>query len=304
MEKSLKNYHNPVMLMQSIDALAIKSDGIYVDLTFGGGGHAGQILNRLGKNGKLYAFDQDGDAKSNVPDDPRFTFINHNFKYLSNHLRLYGVLQVDGIFGDLGVSSHQFDTEARGFSTRMDCPLDMRMDTRKGQTAADILNTYSAEELMSVFRKYGEIPNAGKLAKLIVAEREKEPFLTSKNLLNRIQTCMPLHKEYKYAAQLYQALRIEVNDELDALQSLLNQSVTLIKTGGRLVIISYHSLEDRMVKYFMRSGNMEGKVEKDFYGNSLSPWILITHKPLTPDEQELSDNNRSRSARLRIAERR
>jgi 16S rRNA (cytosine1402-N4)-methyltransferase len=295
-------YHNPVMLFQSIEGLNIKSDGVYVDLTFGSGGHSRAILEKLGENGKLFAFDQDSDSKQNLIEDNRFIFINHNFRHIKNHLKFYGVDTVDGILGDLGVSSHQFDKGERGFSTRFDGPLDMRMDTRKSLKASDILNTFEESELKRIFYQYGEISNSGKLANYIVKERVITPFTTSKDFIERIKPCIPLHKEFKYLAQVYQSLRITVNEEMGALQSLLEQSVSLLNKGGRLVIISYHSLEDRMVKIFMRSGNFEDKIEKDFYGNVLSPFILISRKAITPDKQELEDNNRSRSAKLRIAE--
>ena len=296
------SYHNPVMLRQSVEGLNIKPDGVYVDLTFGSGGHSRAILEKLGQNGKLFAFDQDQDSKQNLIEDERFTFINHNFKHIRNHLKFYGIETVDGILGDLGVSSHQFDCEERGFSTRFDCPLDMRMDTRKPLKASDILNTYEENELKRIFYQYGEIINSGKLANRIVEERKIAPFTMSKDFIERIKPCIPLHKEYKYLAQLYQSLRIILNDEMGALTSVLEQSTSLLNAGGRLVIISYHSLEDRMVKIFMRSGNFEDKIEKDFYGNVLSPFTLISRKAIVPDEQELADNNRSRSAKLRIAE--
>ncbi len=295
-------YHNAVMLSESIDGLNVKQDGVYVDVTFGGGGHSREIMRRLGSNGRLYAFDQDEDSKANAIADERFTLINHNFKHIKNYLKVYGVTQVDGILADLGVSSHQFDSKDRGFSTRMDCELDMRMDRKKGLTAAMILNTYSEEQLKNLFFEYGEIKNAKKLASLIVSRRMEKPFLSSLDFQNSIQSCIPVNRENKYLAQVYQALRIKVNDEMEALQQLLSQSASLIKEGGRLVVLSYHSLEDRMTKIFMRSGNFEDKIEKDFYGNILSPFKQIDK--LTPTDQELQSNPRSRSAKLRIAERR
>ncbi|MBO7346697.1 MAG: 16S rRNA (cytosine(1402)-N(4))-methyltransferase RsmH [Bacteroidales bacterium] len=295
-------YHNAVMLSESIDGLNVKQDGVYVDVTFGGGGHSREIMRRLGSNGRLYAFDQDEDSKANAIADERFTLINHNFKHIKNYLKVYGVTQVDGILADLGVSSHQFDSKDRGFSTRMDCELDMRMDRKKGLTAAMILNTYSEEQLKNLFFEYGEIKNAKKLASLIVSRRMEKPFLSSLDFQNSIQSCIPVNRENKYLAQVYQALRIKVNDEMEALQQLLSQSASLIKEGGRLVVLSYHSLEDRMTKIFMRSGNFEDKIEKDFYGNILSPFKQIDK--LTPTDQELQANPRSRSAKLRIAERR
>lgn len=290
------------MLSESIDGLNVKQDGVYVDVTFGGGGHSREIMRRLGSNGRLYAFDQDEDSKANAIADERFTLINHNFKHIKNYLKVYGVTQVDGILADLGVSSHQFDSKDRGFSTRMDCELDMRMDRKKGLTAAMILNTYSEEQLKNLFFEYGEIKNAKKLASLIVSRRMEKPFLSSLDFQNSIQSCIPVNRENKYLAQVYQALRIKVNDEMEALQQLLSQSASLIKEGGRLVVLSYHSLEDRMTKIFMRSGNFEDKIEKDFYGNILSPFKQIDK--LTPTDQELQSNPRSRSAKLRIAERR
>ena len=302
MENSWTTYHNPVLLTQSVDGLNINPDGVYVDLTFGSGGHSRSILQKLSDKGRLYAFDQDLDSKKNAIEDTRFTLINHNFKHIKNHLRFYGIEQVHGILGDLGVSSHQFDCAERGFSTRFDCPLDMRMDMRKSLTAADILQNYSESELGKMFYQYGEIHNARHLAMLIVKERAVKPFATSKDFIERIQSCIPKQKDYKYLAQLYQSLRITVNGEMEALQQVLTASTELLHRGGRLVVISYHSLEDRMVKIFMRSGNFEDKKEKDFYGNDLSPFQLITRKAIVPDENETAQNNRSRSAKLRIAE--
>lgn len=292
------------MLQESIQGMNIRPEGTYVDATFGAGGHSGAILNRLNEKGRLFAFDQDADALANSIDDPRFVLINSNFKFIKNYLKTYGVSQVDGILADLGVSSHQFDSEERGFSIRGNGELDMRMNTQKQIKACDIVNTYSPEKLQSIFSLYGEISNAKKLADTIVQERENKLFLHSLDFQQRIAPCIPLHKEYKYLAQVYQALRIEVNNELEALEMLLLQSTDLIRAGGRLVVISYHSLEDRMVKKFMRSGNMDDKIEKDFYGNILSPFIPVNRKAITPGESELNDNNRSRSAKLRIAERR
>ena len=300
--EQLLNYHNPVMLAQSVEGLNIKPDGVYVDLTFGSGGHSRAILEQLNENGKLFAFDQDQDAKQNLIDDARFTFINHNFKYIKNHLKFYGIEKVDGILGDLGVSSYQFDCEKRGFSYRFNCHLDMRMDTRKPLKASDIINKYEEDELVSIFSQYGEIHNSKKLAKLIVCQREIAPFSSSEDFIERIKPCIPKHREYKYLAQLYQSIRLSVNEEMDALHSFLEQSLSLLHSGGRLVIISYHSLEDRMVKVFFRSGNFDNFIEKDMFGNVLSPFILISRKAITPDEQELKENNRSRSAKLRIAE--
>ncbi len=291
------------MLTESIEGLNIRPNGTYVDVTFGAGGHSRAIMNRLNDQGRLFAFDQDADAQVNTIADSRFTLIEHNFKFIKNYLKLYGVTQVDGIIADLGVSSHQFDCMERGFSTRSNGELDMRMDTRKQLKACDIINTYSEEELQKIFFTYGEIANAKKLTSLIVQERTHNPFLLSLDFQHRIASCIPIHKEYKYLAQVYQALRIVVNGELEALEQLLRQSVDLLCPQGRLVIISYHSLEDRMVKIFMRSGNMDDKIEKDFYGNVLAPFKPINRKAITPHENELTNNNRSRSAKLRIAER-
>ena len=296
------NYHNPVMLAQSIEGLNIKPDGVYVDLTFGAGGHSRAILERLNENGKLFAFDQDQDAKQNLINDARFTFINHNFKHIKNHLKYYGIEKTDGILGDLGVSSHQFDSENRGFSYRFDCDLDMRMDTRKSLKARDILHTYTESELSRIFYQYGEISNAKKLAQVIVQQRDTSPFLTSQDLIERIKPCIPKHREFKYLSQLYQSIRLIVNDELSVLRSVLEQSIDLLNVGGRIAVISYHSLEDRLVKVFFRSGNFEDIIDKDLYGNVLSPFKVINRKAITPDEAELNKNNRSRSAKLRIAE--
>ena len=296
------NYHNPVMLSQSIEGLNIKPDGIYVDLTFGAGGHSRAILERLNENGKLFAFDQDQDAKQNLINDPRFTFINHNFKHIKNHLKYYGIEKTDGILGDLGVSSYQFDSENRGFSYRFDCALDMRMDMRKSLKASDILHTYSESELSRIFYQYGEISNAKKVAQLIVTQRKTAPFLTSQDFIERIKPCIPKHREFKYLSQLYQAIRLVVNDEMAVLRSVLEQSIDLLNVGGRIAVISYHSLEDRLVKVFFRSGNFDDIIDKDLYGNVLSPFKVITRKAIIPNETELNENNRSRSAKLRIAE--
>ena len=301
--EQLLNYHKSVMLKQSIEGLNIKPDGIYVDLTFGAGGHSREILKHLNQNGKLFAFDHDQDVKQNlITNDSRFTFINHNFKYIKNHLKYYGVEKVDAILGDLGVSSFQFDNSFRGFSYRFDCPLDMRMDIRKSLKASDIINNYDEQELIRIFSQYGEIFNAKKLANTIVEQRKINPFTGSEDFIKRINPCIPKYKEYKYLSQLFQSIRLSVNEEIEVLRNMLEQSVSLLKPKGRLVIISYHSLEDRLVKIFFRSGNFNDIIEKDLYGNVLSPFILINKKAITPDEQELQENNRSRSAKLRIAE--
>ena len=304
MKETDLTYHKAVMLQESIQGMNIRPEGTYVDVTFGAGGHSRAILNSLNEKGRLFAFDQDTDAQANAIDDPRFVLINSNFKFIKNYLKTFGITQVDGILADLGVSSHQFDSEERGFSIRSNGELDMRMNTQKQLKACDIVNTYSAEELQRIFSLYGEISNAKKLANTIVQERSNAIFKYSLDFQHRIASCITPHKEYKYLAQVYQALRIEVNKELEALEMLLLQSKDLIREGGRLVVISYHSLEDRMVKQFMRSGNMEDKIEKDFYGNILSPFMPVNHKAITPSASELENNNRSRSAKLRIAERR
>ena len=304
MKETDLTYHKAVMLQESIQGMNIRPEGTYVDVTFGAGGHSRAILNSLNEKGRLYAFDQDTDAQANAIEDPRFVLINSNFKFIKNYLKTFGITQVDGILADLGVSSHQFDSVERGFSIRSNGELDMRMNTQKQLKACDIVNTYSAEELQRIFFLYGEISNAKKLANTIVQERTNAIFKYSLDFQHRIASCITPHKEYKYLAQVYQALRIEVNKELEALEMLLLQSKDLIRAGGRLVVISYHSLEYRMVKQFMRSGNMEDKIEKDFYGNILSPFMPVNHKAITPSANELENNNRSRSAKLRIAERR
>lgn len=295
-------YHVPVMLKECMDALAIKPDGVYVDVTFGGGGHSKEILKHLGPEGKLFAFDQDPDALNNVIDDPRFTLIHQNFRFLKNNLRLNGVKQVDGILADLGVSSHQFDAADRGFSIRFDADLDMRMDQISDVDARTVLATYAEEDLHRIFGMYGEIVNAKTLAKTIVTARLTAPINTVAELKEVIKKLVPRGKEHKYHAQVFQALRIEVNRELEALQEFLLQTVDVLKTEGRLVVMSYHSLEDRLVKNFMAKGKFRGDVEKDFFGNEIKPFHVISRKAITANDQELVENNRSRSAKLRIAE--
>lgn len=285
-----------------MDALAIKPNGIYVDVTFGGGGHSREILKHLGPEGRLFAFDQDPDALNNVIDDSRFTLIHQNFRFLKNNLRLNGVKQVDGILADLGVSSHQFDAADRGFSIRFDADLDMRMDQISDVDARKVLSTYSEEELHRIFGMYGEILNAKTLAKTIVTARLTAPINTVAELKEVIKKMVPRGKEHKYHAQVFQALRIEVNKELEALQEFLLQTVDVLKAEGRLVVMSYHSLEDRLVKNFLAKGKFRGDVEKDFFGNEIKPFHVISRKAITADDQELVDNNRSRSAKLRIAE--
>jgi 16S rRNA (cytosine1402-N4)-methyltransferase len=294
-------YHKPVLLKECIEGLKINPAGIYVDVTFGGGGHSREILKFL-TTGKLYAFDQDVDAVKNKIDDPRFTLIQQNFKYLKNFLKLYNALPIDGLLADLGVSSHQFDEADRGFSTRFDAKLDMRMDQNAKLTAAEILNTYSEEDLKRIFRLYGEVDNAGYLASIIYHNRKDKEIVTVNDLKVMITKCVKRGKENQYYAQVFQALRIEVNKELDVLQDLLLQTLDVLKPGGRAVIMSYHSLEDRLVKNFFRSGKFEGEVEKDFYGNQLTPFTMISRKPIVPNEKEIEENPRSRSAKLRIAE--
>lgn len=293
-------YHQPVLLKQSIEGLAIKPDGIYADLTFGGGGHSDAIMGKLGKTGRLIAFDQDEDALANTINDERFLLINQNFKYFRNFLRMYKALPLDGILADLGVSSHQIDTPERGFATRFDGPLDLRMDRNATFTAAQLVNTYSEEKLRDVFARYGEIENARQLATVIIQTR---PHDTIDNFKAAIVTCIPRKTENKYLAMVFQALRIEVNDEMNVLQAMLKQSADVLKPGGRLVVIAYHSLEDRLVKNFMKAGNFEGVQEKDFFGNVNSPFRAITKKPVVPEGEEIVSNPRSRSAKLRIAER-
>lgn len=292
-------YHNPVLLFESIDGLAIDPSGIYVDATFGGGGHAGEILNRLGGDGRLFAFDQDKDALQNAFEDERFTLISQNFRFMARFLRFYGIDKVDGILADLGVSSHQFNEPERGFSTRFNTGLDMRMDTDSKKTAYQVVNGYSEKQLADVLFNYGELRNARAMAKAIVQYRTEKEIKTSFELKDALAKFLPRHKEQKVLAQVFQAVRIEVNDELAALQEFLLQTPALLKKGGKLSVISYHSLEDRLVKRFMRSGMFEGEPEKDFYGNVDVPFK--PQKLITPSLREIEGNNRARSAKLRIA---
>ncbi|MDD6438711.1 MAG: 16S rRNA (cytosine(1402)-N(4))-methyltransferase RsmH [Prevotella sp.] len=296
-------YHTPVLLKQSVDGLAIHPGGIYVDVTFGGGGHSREILSRMDDSAHLYSFDQDADAERNVPADKRFTFVRSNFRYLRNWMSYYGVEQIDGLLADLGVSSHHFDDETRGFSFRFDAPLDMRMNKRAGTTAAELLANYSEKQLADVFYYYGELRNARRIAAAIVAFRQKKAITTTKDLTDATETLFRREHEKKDMARLFQALRIEVNHEMDALRQMLSAAVSLLKPGGRLSVITYHSLEDRIVKNMMRSGNAEGKVEQDLYGRIESPMKAINSKVIVPDEEEQQRNPRSRSAKLRIAER-
>jgi len=295
-------YHIPVLLQPSVEGLVHDPDGVYVDLTFGGGGHSRAILSRLSSKGKLFAFDQDPDVQGHLPDDVRFTFVASNFRYFTNFLTYYKVLPVAGIFADLGVSSHQFDSSDRGFSLRFNEPLDMRMNINgDGKTASAVLAEYSESDLLRIFRNYGELPISRRLASRIVAARQSKSVRTPEDLRALIVGLCPPSAQSKSLVLALQALRIEVNDELGALNSMLTQSVSALSVGGRLVIISYHSLEDRMVKRFMRSGNVEGIVSKDFYGKSLSPLNPEPRSAIKPDESEIASNPRSRSARLRIA---
>ena len=296
-------YHVPVLLEESVSGLNIDPDGVYLDLTFGGGGHSREILKRL-KDGCLIGFDQDSDALANVPDDSRFIFVNHNFRYLRNFLRYCGFDEADGSLADLGVSSHEFDEAGRGFSFRFDAELDMRMNQRSRLKATDILNTYSEENLIRIFRNYGEVDNVRRLVDLIVNARTGKMITRSEEFLQVIAPCVPKQKEKKYLAQVYQALRIEVNGELEALEDMLKEAERALRPGGRLVVITYHSLEDRIVKNFLKSGNFEGKVEKDFYGHVKRNFELVNRKVIVPSEEEIERNPRARSAKLRIAEKR
>ncbi|RZK47526.1 MAG: 16S rRNA (cytosine(1402)-N(4))-methyltransferase RsmH [Pedobacter sp.] len=296
------NYHVPVMLQECLDGLAINPSGVYVDVTFGGGGHSREILKKLGKDGVLIAFDQDPDAQRNKIDDPRFKFVDQNFGFLKNNLRLLGYKQVDGILADLGVSSHQFNEPSRGFSTRFDADLDMRMDQQRSLTAAVILNTYDEDKLHKIFGIYGEVKNAKSLARTIVTARISQPIATLEGFKTVIASHIPKGKENKYMAQVFQALRIEVNAEIDVLESFLEQTASVIKPGGRLVVMSYHSLEDRPVKSFIAKGKFRGEVEKDFFGNEQKPFKAITRKAVIASDEELAVNSRARSAKLRIGE--
>ena len=301
-----ETYHVPVLLKESVDGLDIQPDGVYVDVTFGGGGHSREILSQLGKKGHLYSFDQDADAEKNIMTDDRFTFVRSNFRYISQCMRYYQVEKINGILADLGVSSHHFDDETRGFSFRFDAPLDMRMNKRAGQTAADILNNYTEEQLADVLYLYGELKNARRLAKAIVAFRSCQRIETTAHLLaalgiDDVQCSKFNVQRKKDMARFYQALRIEVNHEMDALRDMLKGATELLDKGGRLSVITYHSLEDRIVKNVMKAGNAEGKIEQDFYGRISSPYRLVG-KMTTPSQEEQERNPRSRSAKLRIAE--
>lgn len=292
-----------MLLEESVDGLDIKPGGIYLDVTFGGGGHSKEILRRLDAEGRLFGFDQDEDAEKNIVDDERFTFVRSNFRYLRNWMRYYGVEQIDGLLADLGVSSHHFDDETRGFSFRFDAPLDMRMNKRDGKTAADVLNDYSEEQLSDIFYIYGELKNARRIAAAIVQARSEKRLETTGDLMKTTEKCFQREREKKEMAKMFQALRIEVNHEMDALKDMLYAACDLLREGGHLSVITYHSLEDRMVKNMMKAGNVEGKVEQDFFGRTDSPLRQIGSKVIVPSEEEQQRNPRSRSAKLRIAER-
>ena len=323
--ETAETYHVPVLLNDSIDGLDIKPTGIYVDVTFGGGGHSREILSRLGPKGHLYSFDQDADAERNLPQPLQgrgataegsagggvpesngtggnFTFVRSNFRYLKNWMRYYGVEQIDGLLADLGVSSHHFDDENRGFSFRFDAPLDMRMNKRAGQTAADLVNKADERRLADIFYLYGELKTARRIASTLVKRRSERPILTTQDLIDTVQPLMAKDREKKDLARLFQALRIEVNHEMEALKEMLLAATELIRPGGRLVVITYHSLEDRIVKNVMRSGNVEGRVSSDFFGRIEKPFTTVNNKVITPSEEEQTANPRSRSAKLRIAE--
>ncbi len=294
-------YHDPVLLKESLEGLITRDDGIYIDATFGGGGHSKKIIEKLSADGHLYGFDQDADVLPNITEDERFTFLHYNFRYLQRILRLHGIEKVDGILADLGVSSHQFDDASRGFSYRFEAELDMRMDQQQAITASEILNTYEANTLQSIFSQYGEVRNAKTLAQAIVRERGNKPITTTGDFMMVIDSVIRGNR-IRYLSQVFQALRIEVNDEMGALKDFLAGSLEVLKPGGRLVIISYHSLEDRMTKQFLKSGNFEGTVEKDFYGNINRPFKLITKKAMIPTDEEIKRNPRARSAKMRIGE--
>lgn len=294
-------YHNPVLLKETVDGLNIKPDGVYVDVTFGGGGHSREIMKRLGPDGRLFAFDQDEDAQANVIDDKRFLLIPENFRFIKRYLRFHGVKQVDGILADLGVSSHQFDVAERGFSTRFEAELDMRMSRKNDLSAYGVINEYDEKQLKKMFFDYGELKNAGALANTIVIARAENPIKNSEQLKKILGRFLPAHKSNKILAQIYQAIRIEVNQEMDVLKEFLEQSLEILKPGGRLSVISYHSLEDRLVKRYMRNGMFEGEPERDMFGNFEVPFKSI-EKLIIPTDEEIAINNRARSAKLRVAE--
>lgn len=298
----MSEYHNPVLLSESIGALVVNRDGVYADATFGGGGHSRAILEALSPKGSLIAFDRDADAAANAPADPRFKLIHNNFRFIHNYALIEAPDGLDGVLADLGVSSHQFDTAERGFSFRFDGPLDMRMNVQGDKTASDIVNSYTQEELERIFKIYGEVDNARKLAQLIVAARSQAQILSTGDLGNAVAGALPSFAEHKYLAKVYQALRIEVNDEMRSLEKFLDGAAKSLKKGGRLAVITYHSLEDRMVKNFIRSGNIDGTEESDVYGRRNAPLSAVNRKPILPEESEIEGNTRARSAKLRIAE--
>lgn len=295
-------YHVPVMLNQSVDGLSVRKDGVYVDVTFGGGGHSREILRRMDSDGRLFGFDQDGDAAANVPQDGRFTFVLSNFRYIENWMDYYGISGVDGVLADLGVSSHHFDDVERGFSFRHDAELDMRMNRKSHLTAAEVLNTYDEERLAFVLHTFGELKNARQIARAVIKRRSTAPFARISDLLELLQPFVGRDREKKDMAKAFQALRMEVNDETGALCRMLEGAISLLVPGGRLVVLTYHSIEDRIVKNYIRSGNAAGKVEQDFYGNRLVPLKAVNNKVIVPAEEEIERNPRSRSAKLRIAE--
>lgn len=296
------SYHNPVLLHPSVDGLNIKENGVYVDVTFGGGGHSREILKRLGSGGKLFAFDQDEDAAENVIEDSRFQLVQENFRFMAQFLKFYGIRKIDGVLADFGVSSHQFDEPERGFSTRFEGDLDMRMSKRNAVSAYEVVNSYSYDDLRSVLFQYGELRNANTMAQVLVAAREVEPIKTTEQLKLALRQFLPKFKEHKILAQIYQAIRIEVNQELEVIKEFLTQLPGVLQTGGRLSVISYHSLEDRLVKRFIQMGKFEGEAEKDFYGNTDVPMRKVGGL-IVPTKEEIALNNRARSAKLRIAER-
>lgn len=298
----MSEYHQPVLLTPSVDALVLNPDGVYADATFGGGGHSREILSRLSTKGRLIAFDRDADAGANALEDSRFKLIHNNFRFIHNYALIEAPDGLDGILADLGVSSHQFDTAERGFSFRFDAPLDMRMNVQGAKTAADIVNSYTQEELERIFKIYGEVENARKLAQLIVKSRSQARILSTGDLDNAIAEALPSFAEHKYLAKVYQALRIEVNDEMRSLEKFLEGAARSLRKGGRLAVITYHSLEDRMVKNFIRSGSVDGQEDKDIFGRSAAPMRAALRKPAVPHEAEISSNTRARSAKLRVAE--
>ena len=303
MATTTESYHVPVLLKESVDGLSIKPDGIYVDVTFGGGGHSREILSRLGPQGRLFCFDQDADAEQNVVDDARFCFVRSNFRYLVNWMRYYDIAGIDGLIGDLGVSSHHFDDAGRGFSFRFTGPLDMRMNRQATRTAADIVNECNERQLADIFYLYGELRSARRIAAAIVKARAQKPILTTKDFIDAVEPLFKRESEKKDMARLFQALRIEVNHEMDALRQMLAGAAQVIKSGGRLVVITYHSLEDRIVKNVMKAGNPEGDIKQDFFGRTEAPFAPLSNKVITPTPEEQLRNPRSRSAKLRIATR-